>query len=195
MFLITKKLNQKNKKLLNQKKKLTKTKEKVESKCEDGMEKIRSAAHQNQSYVVETITMTTVTERRIIREREAIENRTASGQPTVNKACSETEKTVEDNESNGGVKSTLVTAILQPSIERSTYLTNSSDGKLTTSAQIAGILKGGKLWKSEVTQVSFPNNLFSSSFAILLLSMQKKSGKVLQFYYLNMEMFSSYFSI
>lgn len=120
------------------------------------MEKIRSAAHQNQSYVVETITMTTVTERRIIREREAIENRTASGQTTtVNKACSETEKTVEDNESNGGVKSTLVTAILQPSIERSTYLSNSSDGKLTTSAQIAGILKGGKLWKSEVTQVSF----------------------------------------
>lgn len=127
------------------------------------MEKIRSAAHQNQSFVVETITMTTVTERRIIREREAIENRstttTTTSGPTaavsVNKACSETEKTVEDNESNGGVKSTLVTAILQPSIERSTYLSNSSDGKLTTSAQIAGILKGGKLWKSEVTQVSF----------------------------------------
>lgn len=120
------------------------------------MEKIRSAAHQNQSYVVETITMTTVTERRIIREREAIENRTTSGQSTVsgNKATSEIEKTVEDNESNGGVKSTLVTAILQPSIERSTYLSNSSDGKLTTSAQIAGILKGGKLWKSEPAQVS-----------------------------------------
>ncbi|XP_037041361.1 uncharacterized protein LOC119078050 isoform X3 [Bradysia coprophila] len=137
-------------------------KKKIEPKCEDGMEKIRSAAHQNQSYVVETITMTTVTERRIIREREAIENRTASGQTTtVNKACSETEKTVEDNESNGGVKSTLVTAILQPSIERSTYLNNSSDGKLTTSAQIAGILKGGKLWKSEVTQCEESTNVTS----------------------------------
>ncbi len=120
------------------------------------MEKIRSAAHQNQSYVVETITMTTVTERRIIREREAIENRTTNAQSAVsgNKVIGETEKTVEDNESNGGIKSTLVTAILQPSIERSTYLTNSSDGKLTTSAQIAGILKGGKLWKSEPAQVS-----------------------------------------
>lgn len=122
------------------------------------MEKIRSAAHQNQNFVVETITMTTVTERRIIREREAIENRTTSAQSAAsgnNKASNEIEKTVEDNESNGGVKSTLVTAILQPStIERSTYLSNSSDGKLTTSAQIAGILKGGKLWKSEPTQVS-----------------------------------------
>lgn len=123
------------------------------------MEKIRSAAHQNQSFVVETITMTTVTERRIIREREAVENRTTSVPSTVsvNKVSGETvetEKTVEDNESNGGIKSTIVTAILQPSIERSTYLSNSSDGKLTTSAQIAGILKGGKLWKSEPTQVS-----------------------------------------
>lgn len=121
------------------------------------MEKIRSAAHQKQSYVVETITMTTVTERRIIREREAIENRTTGAQSTVggNKGGGETQTTVEDNEKNGGVKSTIVTDILQPSIERSTYLSNSSDGKLTTSAQIAGILKGGKLWKSEPTQVSF----------------------------------------
>lgn len=128
------------------------------------MEKIRSAAHQNQSFVVETITMTTVTERRIIREREAVENRTTGAPSTVsvNKVSgeTETEKTVEDNEINGGIKSTIVTAILQPSIERSTYLNNSSDGKLTTSAQIAGILKGGKLWKSEPTQVSLKMFLF-----------------------------------
>lgn len=132
------------------------------------MEKIRSAAHQNKSYVVETITMTTVTERRIIREREAIENRTTSGQSAVssgNKGSAETEKTVEDNESsNGGIKSTIVTAVLQPSIERSTYLSNSSDGKLTTSAQIAGILKGGKLWKSEPAQVSFENKFSNFSY-------------------------------
>lgn len=137
------------------------------------MEKIRSAAHQNQSYVVETITMTTVTERRIIREREAIENRTSGGQSTVGgvKGCSETEKTVEDNESNGGIKSTIVTAVLQPLIERGTYLSNSSDGKLTTSAQIAGILKGGKLWKSEPAQVSLVGCFFFVKFIT-------KSGKV-----------------
>lgn len=127
------------------------------------MEKIRSAAHQKQNYVVETITMTTVTERRIIREREAVENRTTtSAQSTISggKTGVETEKTVEDNESNGGIKSTIVTAVLQPSIERSTYLSNSSDVKLTTSAQIAGILKGGKLWKSEPAQVSL-NKFFN----------------------------------
>lgn len=125
------------------------------------MEKLRTAQQQNQRYVVETITMTTVTERRIVREAATIgstdsgHNSSTTTEP--NKPDTVTESTtpiasVDEPPGHQLQHQSSVTSIdAQPlPIERSTYLT-AMDGKL--SSQIAGILKGGKMWKNEQTQV------------------------------------------
>lgn len=130
------------------------------------MEKLRLSAQQqhNQRYVVETITMTTVTERRIVREAAA-----ATTAPSVSTGTgtenAKLDAIVGNDTSSGMASSTSdhqLSAVHQPNItstdgqsqqnERGPYL-NAIDGKL--SSQIAGILKGGKMWKNEQTQVSW----------------------------------------
>lgn len=104
---------------------------------------ILRSAHENQRYVVETITMTTVTERRIV--REATDADACAAQPSQPIESTMMEPKQQDD------------SIPQPNPERTTYLNTLPEGlqnSLHTAAQISGILKGGKLWKSEQTQVS-----------------------------------------
>lgn len=124
---------------------------------EDGMEKLRSA-RENQRYVVETITMTTVTERRVVREASdntsSVAAIVASLQPQISAVAavqpttivSETESVVEtpSHDDNGSLQSD-----------------DKEYSNLNTA--LSGILKGGKLWKSEQTQVS-PINFYDVSF-------------------------------
>lgn len=91
------------------------------------MEKILSV-HKNQRYVVETITMTTVTERRIVRES--------------------TEETTIKNVGTAA-SSTPATADVTPNDRKPPIPAKPEN----IPAQISGILKGGKLWKNEM-QVS-----------------------------------------
>lgn len=114
------------------------------------MEKLRSA-RENQRYVVETITMTTVTERRVV--REASENTSnvaaivASLQPQITAVAPVPPTTiVPETESVVETPSQDDTGSLQ------------SDDKEYSNTALSGILKGGKLWKSEQTQVSPTNS-------------------------------------
>lgn len=115
--------------------------------------KVRSSSKQsNQRYVVETITMTTVTERRIVTDTA---NATApSGPPPVPVKTSSLRKTASNSSNEPETTSA------SENHSTSTYLnsTASSDssGGNSISSQISGILKGGKLWKNE--QVSFLTN-------------------------------------
>ncbi|XP_037914528.1 uncharacterized protein LOC119653699 isoform X3 [Hermetia illucens] len=91
---------------------------------DEGMEKILSV-HKNQRYVVETITMTTVTERRIVRES--------------------TEETTIKNVGTAA-SSTPATADVTPNDRKPPIPAKPEN----IPAQISGILKGGKLWKNEM---------------------------------------------
>lgn len=160
----------------------------------------------NQSYVVETITMTTVTERRIIREAAAAAA-AASTIPTTTIPTTTTTTTIPTTTNNSSVPQTAVAvpppqiplpqatqpddqpaqhppAAAQPPIsnrdpitpsgeevigqqiiERTTYLSSTTERKpIPIATQISGILKGGKLWKSEPTQVSFFFLLYGKKF-------------------------------
>lgn len=122
----------------------------------------------SQRYVVETITMTTVTERRVVREATTdtlTTLNTNANTKSVPAAPSLTETPALAN-AQPMAPNTKTTAapddghapISHPGIDRSAYL-NSTAAKLpanlSTAAQISGILKGGKLWKSEPSQVIF----------------------------------------
>lgn len=111
---------------------------KTDKKVENGLGKVRS--YEKPRYVVETITMTTVTERRIV--REANEN-VPSG-------------------SHGNVGAIPATGAHQVAATAGGVAGSAADAgeRTNDSTSISGILKGGKLWKSEQTQVrSFPLSL------------------------------------
>lgn len=103
-------------------------------------EKSRSPKNaMSQRYVVETITMTTVTERRVLTE----ETNTTNSIIIAPTAATATDKTDDVQKSTAGTN--------EP---RSTYLNSDISLKPTSiSAQITGILKGGKLWKNDTAQV------------------------------------------
>lgn len=115
-------------------------------------EKSRSSKNpKSQRYVVETITMTTVTERRVLHEETNTTNSIIIA-PTAAATVATTDKPDD-------AQKTTITAGNEP---RSTYLNSDISLKPTSiSAQITGILKGGKLWKNETSQVSvqFPLKL------------------------------------
>lgn len=108
-------------------------------------EKSRSSKNpMSQRYVVETITMTTVTERRVLTE----ETNTTNSIIIAPTAATATDKTDDTQKSTAGTT--------EP---RSTYLNSDISLKPTSiSAQITGILKGGKLWKNDTTQVMTPSS-------------------------------------
>lgn len=94
------------------------------------MEKIRPL-NQNQRFIVETITMTTVTERRIVREAATTDDITGQTKNAVTNTAPQISTAVQyDNSSNPG-----------------------EQGMQT--GNITGILKGGKLRKTDSIQVSF----------------------------------------
>lgn len=116
------------------------------------MEKIQPiVAQTNQRYIVETITMTTVTEHRIIHEATDI---------TSSSSSSLTSNATSGNTTNSSVTPAGVPAAAS---KLGQSLNSSSDAsaaeklkidvpnpaKLSTAQAISGILKGGKLWKSE----------------------------------------------
>lgn len=104
--------------------------------------------------------MTTVTERRVVREAttdtHTITNTNANTK-SVPAAPSNAEAVpaVQTEAAKAKPATDDVPVSSQPGIDRSAYL--NSAGKpptnLSTAAQISGILKGGKLWKSEPSQV------------------------------------------
>lgn len=123
-------------------------------------------------YVVETITMTTVTERRIVHEEtnttnSIIESTAGSGANATAMMASnasidkthDTSASIIDTNTSSSMIDTTSTNNNSSSSSHSTYLTNSNAKDISLkpnsiSAQITGILKGGKLWKSEQSQVS-----------------------------------------
>lgn len=130
------------------------------------MDKFRSI-QKNQRYIVETITMTTVTERRII--REAVDTQHQQ-QPTGAASVIQKPPNIANVPmSTSPLPLTSMTSTMMASgyeettdthhtNERSTYLNaNNNNGHpslIGTAAQITGILKGGKLWKTDQQQVS-----------------------------------------
>lgn len=117
----------------------------------------------SQRYVVETITMTTVTERRVLTEETNTTNSIiiASTAPTT-ATVQTTEKTAD------GIQKSTITAGNEP---RSTYLNSDISLKPTSiSAQITGILKGGKLWKNETAQVTKLNFQLLFHMNVMLLN-------------------------
>lgn len=115
---------------------------------EDGMEKLRSA-RENQRYVVETITMTTVTERRVVREASdstsSVAAIVAALQPQNAAVASVPAPTiVPETES----------VVETPSQDDTGSLQSDDKEYSNLNTALSGILKGGKLWKSEQTQVS-----------------------------------------
>lgn len=119
---------------------------------EDGMEKLRSA-RENQRYVVETITMTTVTERRVVREASDSTSNVAaivaSLQPQISAVASVPPATiVPETES----------AVETPSQDDNGSLQSDDKEYSNLNTALSGILKGGKLWKSEQTQVCSMNS-------------------------------------
>lgn len=128
------------------------------------IEKSRSSKNaMSQRYVVETITMTTVTERRVLHEETNTTNSiiiaptaaaaaAPSSLPPPSSSSSSSSTTASDK-TDDIVPKTTTTAGNEP---RTTYLNSDISLKPTSiSAQITGILKGGKLWKNETTQVSY----------------------------------------
>lgn len=111
------------------------------------MQKVRP--YENQRYVVETITMTTVTERRIV--RQANENVPSGSHGSV-----------------GGIPTTGIHQAATAAAAAGVAGNAADPGdRLNDATSISGILKGGKLWKSEQTQVRFatydkiiPNSIF-----------------------------------
>lgn len=98
----------------------------------------------SQRFVVETITMTTVTERRVLHEETNTTNSIIIA-PTA--------ATIQTTDKPDDVQKSTITAGNE---SRSTYLNSDISLKPTSiSAQITGILKGGKLWKNETVQVKY----------------------------------------
>lgn len=95
----------------------------------------------NQRYVVETITMTTVTERRV--------NNNTSNSIVIAPTANNNVASIADKSSDDTNKLTNSAGIQICS----TYLNSDGLKPTSISAQITGILKGGKLWKSEQPQV------------------------------------------
>lgn len=98
----------------------------------NGMDDIRSKPPEP-SYILETITMTTVTEHRIIHEATDLEPK----QKPDFQAISQINKDSEANDSD-----------------------ESSTAKLNFIGSINGILKGGKLRKGDLAQVRFLAKMF-----------------------------------
>lgn len=127
-----------------------------------------------QRYVVETITMTTVTERRVVHEETnttnsiviaptaaaaaALSSDTDTEAPTLaSDAGADKSHSTTDSGVSSGSNSSL----------RDTYPNSgASEHSLTKpnsiSAQITGILKGGKLWKSEQVNCYLVTRLLSA---------------------------------
>lgn len=104
----------------------------------------------SQRYMVETITMTTVTERRLLHEETTNTTNSIIIAPTAAAPVAATDKPDD-------AQKITITAGNE---SRSTYLNSDISLKPTSiSAQITGILKGGKLWKNETSQVSVLPNL------------------------------------
>lgn len=147
-------------------------------------EKVRSTkdALNQQRYVVETITMTTVTERRIVHEETNTTNSIVIA-PTALAAQQQQQQSSSTMIGSGAIAlAPMAPMTSYPSIDKahdssvsggggggiidnnssishSTYLTTSGAKDISLkpnsiSAQITGILKGGKLWKTEQSQVS-----------------------------------------
>ncbi|XP_059621245.1 uncharacterized protein LOC132264923 [Phlebotomus argentipes] len=104
---------------------------------ENGVEKVRSS--ENPRYVVETITMTTVTERRIVRQAN---------------------ETVPSG-SHGSVGGISASGAHQGAAAGVPGTAADHADRLNDSTSISGILKGGKLWKSEQTQCDDTTNITS----------------------------------
>lgn len=115
-------------------------------------------------YVVETITMTTVTERRIVHEETNTTNSiiasTAGSGANATSAMASHASSDKTHDTSGSINDTTNSnSNNSSSNSHSTYLTSSCAKDISLkpnsiSAQITGILKGGKLWKSEQSQVS-----------------------------------------
>lgn len=114
----------------------------------------RSKGPINPRYVVETITMTTVTERRLSTNQNIVIASTANtGANVTASAAAASVATI----------ATAPSTVTHPTEKqpdgrgadnRSTYLSSDIGSKpISISAQITGILKGGKLWKHEQQQV------------------------------------------
>lgn len=128
-----------------------------------------------QRYVVETITMTTVTERRVVHEETNTTNSiviapTAAAAAAALSSDTDTEAPTHANDAGADkLHSTTDSGISSGSNSslRGTYPNSSvSEHSLTKpnsiSAQITGILKGGKLWKSEQVNCYLVTRLVSS---------------------------------
>lgn len=106
--------------------------------------------------MVETITMTTVTERRVLHEATTNTTNSIIIAPTASTA-----QTTEHTTSDDVNKTTTANE------NRGTYLNSDISLKPTSiSAQITGILKGGKLWKNDLVQVNF-HILFKYMFFLM----------------------------
>lgn len=98
--------------------------------------------------MVETITIQTVTERRVLTEETNTTNSIIIAPTAATATPSSAAPTATDKSNDDAQKST---AGNEP---RSTYLNSDISLKPTSiSAQITGILKGGKLWKNDTVQV------------------------------------------
>lgn len=103
-------------------------------------------------YVVETITMTTVT-KRLTETTNATNSIIASTTGTGVNVTANAMASLANNEKN---HESSDSGIDTNSLSHSTYLSSANDVSSKSnsiSAQITGILKGGKLWKSEQGQV------------------------------------------
>lgn len=106
--------------------------------------------------MVETITMTTVTERRVLHEETNATNSiiiapTAIAPTTATTAAPTSQPT---NKTVNTDPPKVTTTNTNDNENRSTYVNSDISLKPTSiSAQITGILKGGKLWKNDLVQV------------------------------------------
>lgn len=116
----------------------------------------------SQRYVVETITMTTVTERRVVREATTdtltttntnVNTKSVPAAPSI----AEAQPPTQTPTLNPKPAPDETPAPAHQGIDRSAYLNSATKPttNLSTAAQISGILKGGKLWKSEPSQVTY----------------------------------------
>lgn len=154
--------------------------ESATKKIKNPHKKTRSSSTKpsNQRYVVETITMTTVTERRIVTDT-ATTTATAVAASNIPPPVPAKSSSLRKAISSGSLSSTntdpdtvttnttTTTSGIGSDIGSTTYLNSaSSDTSVSNSisSQINGILKGGKLWKNEQSQVG---QLFIIIFFIL----------------------------
>lgn len=112
--------------------------------------------------MVETITMTTITERQVVHEQTNATNSIVIEPTAINPDKLDDTTTTTTTappalppKTSGISSNSMATTLTAPAADnRSTYLNSDISLKPTSiSAQITGILKGGKLWKSEQVQV------------------------------------------